>query len=218
MKRKLIGVFLLFSSLVYVIAWSPLLTVRSIEVTGLPTAIKPEFITSEISLEEGERLGRLDPRAIEKSLQEIPWILSADISRDWLSRKVRIAVTVRTPIAAYRGKAIDSKGHPFIIPGEAIKGLPEVRASTSENLTSALAIYSQLPTSYKGDLIELIATKENAVTSLHALSQGRALRIIWGDSKDVALKITVLQALRALDENKDVKKIDLSAPHAPIVK
>jgi hypothetical protein len=48
--------------------------------------------------------------------------------------------------------------------------------------------------------------------------QGQDLRIIWGDGEDTDLKVQVIEALLQRDENKNLRMIDVSAPHAPIVK
>jgi hypothetical protein len=48
--------------------------------------------------------------------------------------------------------------------------------------------------------------------------QGRDLRIFWGANEKSALKMQVLRALLALPENEKIRRVDLSAPHAPIVK
>jgi hypothetical protein len=48
--------------------------------------------------------------------------------------------------------------------------------------------------------------------------EGQDLRIIWGDGKDTDLKVEVILALLQREENKDLRMIDVSAPHAPIVK
>jgi hypothetical protein len=47
---------------------------------------------------------------------------------------------------------------------------------------------------------------------------GRDLQIAWGKNEKTALKIDVINSLLALPENKNIRKIDISAPHAPIVK
>jgi hypothetical protein len=46
--------------------------------------------------------------------------------------------------------------------------------------------------------------------------QGLTLR--FGNADEIDLKIKVFKALVALEENKKVSMIDVSAPHAPIVK
>jgi hypothetical protein len=46
----------------------------------------------------------------------------------------------------------------------------------------------------------------------------RQITLRFGGADDVALKVKVFNALMALEENKKVSAIDVSAPHAPIVK
>ena len=48
--------------------------------------------------------------------------------------------------------------------------------------------------------------------------EGQDLRIICGDGEDTDLKVQVIEALLKRDENKNLRMIDVSAPHAPIVK
>jgi hypothetical protein len=47
---------------------------------------------------------------------------------------------------------------------------------------------------------------------------GKNLEIRWGTNSDNELKLKVYKALLALPENSAIKRVDLSAPHAPIVK
>jgi hypothetical protein len=46
----------------------------------------------------------------------------------------------------------------------------------------------------------------------------RSLTLRFGDSQEIDLKIKVFKALVELEENKNISTIDVSAPHAPIVK
>jgi hypothetical protein len=50
------------------------------------------------------------------------------------------------------------------------------------------------------------------------MRENRRLLVQWGSLDDLALKVNVYKLLLALPENKSIKRIDLSAPHAPIVK
>jgi hypothetical protein len=51
------------------------------------------------------------------------------------------------------------------------------------------------------------------------LAQGeRILEVKWGINSENELKTRVYQAILALPENNKITKIDVSAPHAPIVK
>jgi hypothetical protein len=47
---------------------------------------------------------------------------------------------------------------------------------------------------------------------------GRKMQIVWGDGEDTSLKLKVISALLDLPENKSIRLIDITAPHAPIVK
>jgi hypothetical protein len=49
-------------------------------------------------------------------------------------------------------------------------------------------------------------------------NNGKKLEIRWGSNSENELKIKVYKALIALPENADIKRVDVSAPHAPIVK
>ena len=46
----------------------------------------------------------------------------------------------------------------------------------------------------------------------------RKLQLRWGTATENALKVKVYKALMAQPENAKIKRMDLSAPHAPIVK
>jgi hypothetical protein len=63
----------------------------------------------------------------------------------------------------------------------------------------------------------MMATSSNTFT-LNSTLEGRDIRIRWGDSQDMALKISVINSLLKLPENKRINLIDVVAPHAPIVK
>ena len=47
---------------------------------------------------------------------------------------------------------------------------------------------------------------------------GKSLQVIWGQDEEMALKVKVYKALLAQPENTKIRRIDVSAPNAPIVK
>jgi hypothetical protein len=49
-------------------------------------------------------------------------------------------------------------------------------------------------------------------------NNGKKLEIRWGTDSENELKLKVYKALIALPENAEIKRVDVSAPHAPIVK
>jgi hypothetical protein len=52
---------------------------------------------------------------------------------------------------------------------------------------------------------------------LEVTEGGKRLEILWGNDGDNELKLKVFKALIALPENTGIKRVDVSAPHAPIV-
>jgi hypothetical protein len=61
------------------------------------------------------------------------------------------------------------------------------------------------------------AANSSSINSWHG-EAGRNIKVTWGSTKEIELKVSVYRALIALPENKNIRRVDLSAPHAPIVK
>ena len=217
-RVKVIGVVLaLFAALTYLFAWSPVFSVRSISAVGTPVDVSEEALISKSQIRIGEKLSRIEPRSIERSLEELSWIKQASIARDWLKGKVTITVTPRVAVGMYKGKAIDSSGTLFVIPGKVPTGLPQVSAASPKLGLEAIALFTNLPSEIQQSIISVTATNTNSISSWQE-QNGRQLKVTWGSARDLDLKVTVLKALLELPENQTIKRVDLSAPHAPIVK
>jgi cell division septal protein FtsQ len=207
----------IFAGVTYLIAWSPVFSVRSIETSGLPAGISAPAITAKTDIAIGEKLSRIEPRAIERNLQEISWISHVAIHRNWISGKVGIEITPRIPVGIFSGRAIDATGTLFEYPGKLPSGLPVVTANSPALGLAAVSLFTHLPTSLQDQTDSVNASGESAIASIMNIA-GRQVKITWGSSDQLDLKVTVLKALLDLPENKSVQRIDLSAPHAPIVK
>ena len=217
-RVKVIGVVLaLFAALTYLFAWSPVFSVRSISAVGAPVDVSEEALISKSQIRIGEKLSRIEPRSIERSLEELSWIKQASIARDWIKGKVTITVTPRVAVGMYKGKAIDSSGTLFVIPGKVPTGLPQVSAASPKLGLEAIALFTNLPSEIQQSIISVTATNTNSISSWQE-QNGRLLKVTWGSARDLDLKVTVLKALLELPENQTIKRVDLSAPHAPIVK
>lgn len=215
--RILATLLLLFMGLTYLFAWSPIFTVKTISTSGLPTGIKSENFVAQSKVEIGEKMARIEPRSVEKLLGETSWVKEISVSRNWIKGDVAIAVTARVPVGLYKGRAIDSSGTLFELPGAQPKSLPTVSAATPELGLTAIALFTELPVEMRESLIALSATNISSINSWHR-EPGRDVKITWGSSKEVELKVSVYRALLALKENQGIRRVDLSAPHAPIVK
>ena len=70
-KRSLyfVGGCLLLAALAYILGWSSLFTVSSVEIKGTS-----KFITSRVEL--GEKLARVEPRVIIAEYEKLEWVRS----------------------------------------------------------------------------------------------------------------------------------------------
>jgi cell division septal protein FtsQ len=206
-----------FIALTYLFAWSPVFTVKEISINGLPKQIVKEVLIKESGINLGDQMARIEPRSIERNLQEISWIKQAAISRHWINGSVTIDISARIPVGIFQGRAIDSSGALFDLPGNPPADLPVVRAATPELGLSAIELFTNLPTDMRQSLISISAANSSAITSQQFFGS-RKVKIQWGSVESIAFKVSVYRKLLELPENKNVREVDLSAPHAPIVK
>ena len=205
----ILGVLLLGGAS-YVLGWSNLLTVSQVTIVGTPHYLQ-EYVTV------GEKLARIEPRVIAAKYESIDFIKEAKVSRNWVTRKVTISITERIPKAIFNTKLVDSDGKEFAQPAGFTTQLPVINANDSKSVLWALSILDKLP-------LRLIATVENVTVEsddsfrLDMKFNERTIQVRWGSVAQSALKAKVYQALIALPENSKINWIDLSAPHAPIVK
>lgn len=209
--------FTLFIGATYLLAWSSLFEVSAITVKGNPEAVATQVIVRASDISVGDKLARIEPRSIDNRLAELNWIESADLSRNWISGEITIVVKPRIAVGLYKGRALDSSGEIFDLPGEVPNQLPVVTAASTELGLQAIELFRELPLSIRENLISISASNKSSNWSVEMREKQRLL-VQWGSLEDLPLKVRVYNALIALPENKTVKKIDLSAPHAPIVK
>lgn len=218
-KHRLITILiiLLIAGLTYLLGWSNLLTIKEISYSGAPTKNSEAVVKNLTDLEVGGRLARIETREISARLQTLPWIENADISRNWLSGKILIAVMPRMPIATFNGKLMDASGKRFELPGGFKSKLPSVFARDAKSGLAAIKLFTKLPTEF--------STRTSAFTAVSPeninfkITEGkRSIFVIWGSDIEVDLKLKVYKALVALPENSKIKKIDLTEPRSPIVK
>lgn len=217
LARTLILASLVFAGLVYLFAWSSVFTVKEIKIVGAPTKVSKELVlkTSEITV--GQKLARIEPRSAENRVQSLNWVKEIAISRNWISGEVNLAVTPRTPKAYYDGKTLDATGAIFELPGFDGGELPQVSAPTPALGIQAVALFRALPADFR-DQVTSLSVQNEANFSMAVTHKGRSLSVKWGANDENPLKAQVFNALLEQPENKRIKRVDLSAPHAPIVK
>jgi cell division septal protein FtsQ len=215
-------IVVLLSGLAYLLGWSSIFSVKNVEISGAPTAAVQVEIEKKSQIEIGQKLARVNPQSVSRKIEKLPWIDDVTISRNWLNGVVTIEIRSRQPLALFNsdqvpGQTIDAEGQLFSLPGFNTSNLPVISARSPESALKANELFTQLPENFRSQITSMMATSTNAF-SLNTIMDGREIRIRWGDSQDVALKISVITKLLQLPENKRIKLIDVVAPHAPIVK
>lgn len=219
-RRVFLAVLLLLVvTFAYALGWSSLFTIKSVRVLGAPTSTQSQLIGESVQV--GEKMARLETRAVSNSLKKFTWLDHAQINRNWLKGLVTIHVWTRTPIAVFQTHLIDSNGVLFDLPGDQTSHLPRITASNISSAKFALELLLQLPHDVRSNVLGVRAQgTRTAILTIRTYLQkpARNITVVWGDLSDTALKIRVFNALISLPENVKVKVINVSAPHAPIVK
>ena len=212
MNRRLIILLsaVLLAAAAYVLGWSTLFTVSAIEINGSTTQLNSGIV-------KGQKLARVEPRAIAAKFESLDWVEDAQVSRNWISGKVRIDLTERTPVAIYNNKVIDSNGKSFALRTTPSRELVQIQAGDLTTATKAVMFFTSLPEDLKSGL-SVVKVRSTGALVLVVNNAGKNLEIRWGIDGDNELKLKVYKALIALPENASIKRVDVSAPNAPIVK
>ena len=212
MKRKFIALsaILALAGASYILGYSTMFTVSSIEVIGSSKPINTGIV-------KGQKLARVEPRAVATKLEALDWVESADISRNWINGKVVVELNSRTPIATYKNQVIDSTGASFVPQNKQSSDLIEIQAGTIEDARKAVNFLTELPKELNSTLT-VVKVESTGALVLITQNKGKRVELRWGTNSENALKLKVYNALIALPENAKIKRVDVSAPHAPIVK
>jgi len=194
----------------YALGWSSLFTVSSVEVTGTDQRL-PQ------NIKVGEKLARVEPRAVAAIYEKFAFVQDAQVSRNWISGKVTISITSRTPVAIFNNQAIDDSGKAFVVKGQLPAALPQIQASSVEIAVAAVEFMKSLPQEIRSNL-KILKVRSTGAYVMDVDVQGRKVEVRWGFATENELKAKVYKALLEQPENAKLKRMDLSAPHAPIVK
>jgi cell division septal protein FtsQ len=194
----------------YALGWSTLFTVSSVEIKGTD-----QFLPQSVKV--GEKLARVEPRAVASTYENFAFVQDAQVSRNWISGKVTISITTRTPVAIFNNQAIDDSGKAFVVKGNLPAALPQIQASNVEIAVTAVEFMTSLPDEIRSSL-KILKVRSTGAYVMDVDVEGRKVEVRWGFATDNELKAKVYKALLAQPENAKLKRMDLSAPHAPIVK
>jgi cell division protein FtsQ len=202
LSRSGIGVATL--ALVALLGWvllaSPLLTVRSVSVSG-SHLLTPAQVRAAAAVPHGTPLARVDTDAVARRIRALRPVARVLVHRSWPGT-LRVTVVERVPVAALLDKTgvmlVDARGVPFApvprIPAGTVRLQVAHPGADDPTTRVALGVLADLPPSLRGPLRIVRAASPSSVTLV--LRDGR--QILWGGAGDTDLKAQAAAALLRL--------------------
>ncbi len=202
------------TALVLVAYFTPVLSVRSVEVHG-STTLSQEQLAERAQVPMGRPMLQVDSDAIVQRLRAENLIASAEVSLSWPST-VSIEVIERTPVlySMEQGMArlIDGEGVGFTKVRQPPADLPELRLRGKERdvaVAATLRVLEALPQGVRSEVTAVVANGPNNV-SLDLVGNRR---VEWGSTADSARKAQILPPLLT----REGTIYDVTTPALPTV-
>lgn len=218
--------------LAWLLLLSPVLALHpgQVQITGAGTVVAVDDVSAVVARVVGIPLSRLDTVGLRDRVLHVPGVRHAKVTRQWPHGLV-ISLVSREPVAAVpqtagaagpRGPAgfvlLDTEGYQVgwaAIPRE---GLPVVSVpidgKNERTLTAVLTVLRALPEALRAEVATVSAASQDTVEM--GLRDGATVN--WGSASDAALKVAVLQALRAAPATAGAHGFDVSAPTLPVTR
>jgi cell division protein FtsQ len=208
---------LVVAALVWVVAFSPLLAVRKVEVVGVPAAeVAPIRELAQVPV--GQPLARVDTAAVADRVTQRATVADVSIERSWPGTLV-IHASPRTPFLVVKNpqgqlQVVDETGVAYAVVRQAPKGVPVVSAATSaalsrEALQAAVSVVRVLPAATQ-DKVSAVTVSGAGLVTLKIGSTS----VVWGGLDEPDRKLEIVQALL----KGKPKVIDVSAPETPVTR
>lgn len=217
LTRRWIAVLVVLGVLTvtYLVMFTSLLGVRSVEVVGVKDIPKQDVIKAA-DIQHGTPMVRLDADEAAARVAKLPRVFEVRVERSWPST-VQIIVTERTPIAVLHNGAdihlIDKTGLDYAIAKTAPRGLPTLAMTNvrpDDRATKAVVtVLGAIPKQLKSQVVTVTADTPGDIRL--TLSDGRVVK--WGNAEDNARKAAVLAALLT----RPGKTYDVATPEFPTV-
>ncbi|MFV0463195.1 MAG: cell division protein FtsQ/DivIB [Nostocoides sp.] len=202
---------------VWLVYFSPVLTVHRVEVSGL-TGTSRAAVVQIARAQIGTPMATVDVGAIVTAVKARSEIAEVAVHRSWPST-LTIRAVVRSPVLVLKSpngtmRVVDAEGVVFANVSKAPVGVPVVGIPSSGTVSpdavrAVLGIIRVLPDAMRPRMGKLTVSSADRVTfSIGATS------IIWGTAGQEELKLRIVQAL--LPTKPGV--IDVSAPDTPITR
>ncbi|MFT3861690.1 cell division protein FtsQ/DivIB [Micropruina sp.] len=208
------GVLALLAGLGWLVFWSDVLGVRTIDVQG-NRIVNAEDVRRLAEVPNGTPLVRVDLDGVATRVGGLPAVDRVTVARSW-PNTISIQVVERTPLFAIETPGgywiADAQGVIFQSATEAPKGL--MVASVAGNDPALVrdlgTVLSALPSELRSQVKQVSAETGDSITVYLAGST----RVIWGSAEQSDLKAQVIVALL----KQKGSTYDVSAPSNPTVR
>ncbi|MBA3781815.1 MAG: FtsQ-type POTRA domain-containing protein [Nocardioides sp.] len=202
------------ASVVWLVFFSAVLSVRSVTVTGADILSERE-VKRAAAVPEGEQLAVLDISAMRARVEALVAVKSADVARHWPDG-VEISIVERQVVAVVdlggRWRGMDADGVVFRDYERPPGGVPRVQVLATADrdaLRGAAQVISSLP----ADLSDRVDHVEVETVDKIALVLRDERRVEWGSAEESDEKASVLTALL---QAREAKVYDVSVPGQPV--
>ena len=212
------GVVVMLVAAVGLVAYSPLLALKHIQVTGT-SRLDAAAVEKKLSDQLGTPLPALDSAGISSDLAAFPLIRSYTVESH-PPDTIIVRVVERQPVGVIqRGNAftlVDAAKVPISSSEKRPDGYPLIAANggaadvdADSGFAAAAGVLSALPADVLAQVDAITAkTKDDVSFTL----RGRSATVVWGSAEDSALKAADLGAL--LKSAPDATRYDVSSPHS----
>lgn len=223
-RRTLSGVVVALVAallLVWVIFFSPLLAVRSIEVNGAQLTDEQE-VQQHLEHFQGTPMTRISEADVMDSLGDLPQVRSVHVMT-LPNHRLMVELTERVPVAAVQdgqswslvdhdGTVLQTSDDLAELDVPVIEGGTEVLGT--DDFTSVAEVLGTLPSA----LLEQVSSAKAQSDSTVELELDGGITVRWGDASRSALKAEVLaQLVQAPEQTGAVSVYDVSSPEHPVL-
>lgn len=220
LRNALLGVGVLAVAFLVLVGlvWSPLMSVREVQVEGVDR-IDPATVQTALADQLGEPIATVTEAEVAERLQAIPQIESFRLDVVPPSTVI-VRVVERRPVAIVESDAgasvIDAAGVVLGAVDESTSALPRLDGVEvgSEAFEAVATVLVSVPTSVL-QATESIAAPTPSDIRL-TLDSGQTVR--WGGAEESQLKADVVAALMATQDPSAASELDVRAPEHPVVR
>jgi cell division protein FtsQ len=212
-----VAVLALVAALVWLVAFSPVLAVRTVEVVGVPAdEVAPIRLLAAVPA--GIPMARVDDTAVADRVRQRATLANVSIERSWPSTLV-IHASPRVPVLVTKNPqgqlhVVDSRGVAYAQVRTAPKSVPMVHTASEAGLSrdalmAAVDVVEVLPPALQKQTSNVTVSGANLVTL-----RVRGTTVVWGGVGQPEKKLAVMTALL----KGRPKLIDVSAPDTPVTR